>query len=76
MYFKFIYYLGVIMLLEPPIDELVGKMGNPFKLAVIVGKRAKFLSETLTEEQKEEKPEVTRAVEEVDNGTIVIADEN
>ena len=64
------------MLLEPPIDELVGKMGNPFKRAVIVGKRAKFLSETLTEEQKEEKPEVTRAVEEVDNGTIVIADEN
>ena len=64
------------MLLEPPIDELIGKMGNPFKLAVIVGKRAKFLSETLTEEQKEEKPEVTRAVEEVDNGTIVIADEN
>lgn len=64
------------MLLEPPIDELVGKMGNPFKLAVIVGKRAKFLSETPTEEQKEEKPEVTRAVEEVDNGTIVIADEN
>ena len=64
------------MLLEPPIDELVGKMGNPFKLAVIVGKRAKFLSEALTEEQKEEKPEVTRAVEEVDNGTIVIADEN
>ena len=64
------------MLLEPPIDELVGKMGNPFKLAVIVGKRAKFLSETLTEEQKEEKPEVTRAVEEVDNGIIVIADEN
>ena len=63
------------MLLEPPIDELVGKMGNPFKLAVIVGKRAKFLSETLTEEQKEEKPEVTRAVEEVDNGTIVIAND-
>ena len=64
------------MLLEPPIDELVEKMGNPYKLAVIVGKRAKFLNETLTEEQKEEKPEVTRAVEEVDNGTIVIADEN
>ncbi|MCI5497140.1 MAG: DNA-directed RNA polymerase subunit omega [Firmicutes bacterium] len=63
------------MLLEPPIDELVEKMGNPYKLAVIVGKRAKFLNETLTEEQKEEKPEVTRAVEEVDNGTIVIAND-
>lgn len=63
------------MLLEPPIDKLVEKMGNPYKLAVIVGKRAKFLNETLTEEQKEEKPEVTRAVEEVDNGTIVIAND-
>lgn len=60
------------MLLEPPIDELIEKMGNPYKLAVIVGKRAKFLSETLTEEQKEEIPEVTRAVDEVENGTIVI----
>ena len=63
------------MLLEPPIDELVGKMGNPYKHAVIVGKRAKFLNETLTEEQKEEIPEVTRAVEEVENGTIVIDDD-
>ena len=63
------------MLLEPPIDELVEKMGNPYKLGVSVGRRAKFLNETLTEEQKEEKPEVTRAVEEVDNGTIVIAND-
>ncbi len=63
------------MLLEPPIDELVEKMGNPYKLAVIVGKRAKFLSETLSEEEKVIKPEVTRAVEEVENGTIVIDEE-
>ena len=63
------------MLVEPPIDELVEKMGNPYKLAVIVGKRAKFLNETLTEEQKEEIPEVTRAVEEVEDGTIVIDDD-
>jgi len=60
------------MLLEPPIDELVKKMGNPYRLAVVVGKRAKFLSETLSEEEKEKIPEVTRAVQEVDNGTIVI----
>lgn len=63
------------MLLEPPIDELIEKMGNPYKLAVIVGKRAKFLNETLTEEQKEEIPEVTRAVEEVEDGNIVIDDD-
>lgn len=60
------------MLLEPPIDELVKKMGNPYRLAVVVGKRAKFLNETLSEEEKELIPEVTRAVQEVDNGTIVI----
>ena len=60
------------MLLEPPIDELVEKMGNPYKLAVVVGKRAKFLNETLSDEEKEAIPEVTRAVDEVDEGTIVI----
>ena len=63
------------MLLEPPIDELVEKVGNPYKLAVVVGKRAKFLSETLTEEEKEAIPEVTRAVDEVDNGSIILDDE-
>ena len=62
------------MLLEPPIDELVNKMGNPYKLAVVVGKRAKYLSEVLSEEEKEFKPEVTRAVDEVNDGTIVMDD--
>ena len=64
------------MLLEPPIDELVNKIGNPYKLAVVVGKRAKYLNETLTEEEKEVIPEVTRAVDEVDDGTIVASTEN
>ena len=64
------------MLLEPPIDELVNKMGNPYKLAVVVGKRAKYLSEVLSEEEKEIKPEVTRAVDEVNDGTIVLDDDN
>ena len=59
------------MLLEPPIDELVDKMGNPYKLAVVVGKRAKYLNETLSEEEKEAIPEVTRAVTEVQSGAIV-----
>ena len=63
------------MLLEPPIDELVSKVGNPYRLAVVVGKRAKFLSETLTEEEKEAVPEVTRAVDEVHVGTIVADDD-
>lgn len=63
------------MLLEPPIDELVSKVGNPYRLAVVVGKRAKFLNETLTEEEKEQKPEVTRAVDEVNDGTIIADDQ-
>lgn len=64
------------MLLEPPIDELVNKVGNPYKLAVVVGKRAKYLNEILTEEDKEAIPEVTRAVDEVHEGTIVASEEN
>ena len=64
------------MLLEPPIDELVKKVGsNPYKLAVLVGKRAKDLSEELSEEEKEAIPEVTRAVSEVYNGVIVVDEE-
>ncbi len=53
------------MLLEPPIDALVKKVGNPYKLAVIVSKRAKALQQSLTEQEREEIPEVTRAVNEV-----------
>ncbi len=58
------------MLLYPPTEKLILKIGSPFKLAVIVGKRAKFLQQTLTEEQKTEKKEVSRAVEEVYEGKI------
>ena len=59
------------MLLEPPIDALVKKVGKPYKLAVIVSKRAKLLQQTLTESEKEECPEVTRAINEVYTGKIV-----
>lgn len=62
------------MLLEPPIDSLVEKVGNPYKLAVVVGKRAKFLNESLTEEEKEAVPEVTRSINEVNDGVVVIDD--
>lgn len=62
------------MLLEPPIDSLVEKVGNPYKLAVIVGKRAKFLNESLTEEEKEAVPEVTRSINEVNDGVVVLDD--
>ena len=62
------------MLLEPLIDNLVDKVGNPYKLAVVVGKRAKFLNESLTEEEKEAVPEVTRSINEVNDGVVVLDD--
>lgn len=63
------------MLLEPPIDELVDKAeGNPYKLAVLVGKRAKQLDKDLTDEEKEKEEVVTRAVEEFYTGEIVEKD--
>ena len=59
------------MLLEPPIDNLVAKAGNPYKLAVLVGKRASELYITLSEEEKEKKPVVSKAVDEFYLGKIV-----
>lgn len=60
------------MLLEPPIDELVREAdGNPYKLAVLVGKRAKELDKDLTDEDKEKQEVVTRAVNEYYTGEIV-----
>ncbi len=59
------------MLLEPPINELIHIAGNPYKLAVLVGKRATYLDKELTEEEKEQVTPVTRAVDEVYEGKIV-----
>ena len=59
------------MLLEPPIDALVKKVGNPYKLAVIVSKRAKQLQQTLTTQEKEERPEVSRAGNDVYTGKVI-----
>ena len=59
------------MLLEPPIDKLIKKVGNPYKLAVLAGKRAKFLQRTLSNEELQEVTEVTRAVNEIYNGTVI-----
>jgi len=60
------------MLLHPPIDELVKKAdGNPYKLAVMVGKEAKNLDKSLPEAEKEKETVVTRAVNEYYTGKIV-----
>jgi len=58
------------MLLEPPISELLKKVDNIYRLAVIVGKRAKYLQTVLTDEEREIKKEVTRAIDEVYSGKI------
>lgn len=58
------------MLLEPPIDDLLKKFGSPYRLAIVVGKRAKFLSQSLSDEEKEVKKEVSRAVDEAYAGKI------
>jgi len=63
------------MLLEPPIDVLVKKVGNPYKLAVLAGKRAKYLQRTLTEEELQQCSEVTRAVNEIYEGKVVATTE-
>ena len=39
------------MMIEPPIDELVKKVGNPYALAVMAGKRARHLQTILSEEE-------------------------
>ena len=59
------------MLLEPPIDTLVKKVGNPYKLAVLVSKRAKQIQKTEPEEVREKTRETTQAVNEVYNGRII-----
>jgi len=59
------------MLLEPPIDKLIKQVGNPYKLAVLAGKRAKFLQRNLSEEELNQIPEVSRAVQEIYEGKIV-----
>jgi len=56
------------MLLEPPIDKLIAKIGNPYKLAILVGKRAKYLQAL-----KVESPvtEITKAMEEIERGNVL-----
>lgn len=57
------------MLLYPPIDKLTEKFDNPYKLAVVVGKRARYLNKTneftTDEEERNEIKPVTQAVIEV-----------
>ncbi len=57
------------MLLYPPIDKLTEKFDNPYKLVVVVGKRARYLNKTnefiLDEENKNTQKPVSQAVIEI-----------
>lgn len=56
------------MLLEPAIDKLVAKVGNPYKLAVLVSKRAKYLQGLKVEGPVKE---ITKAMEEIQDGNVL-----
>lgn len=61
------------MLLEPPIDALIEKVGNPYSLAVLVGKRSKDLQRMEEGDyQPLSSPQVTKAIYEIYEGKVVI----
>ncbi len=53
------------MMIEPPIDALVKKVGNPYKLAVLVSKRALHLEKVMPKEERQGSIEVEKAVNDV-----------
>ena len=60
------------MMLYPPIDELVEKVGNEYALTNLVAKRAKELEKTIPEviDNSNEKA-ISLAAREVADGTVV-----
>ncbi len=60
------------MLLEPPIEELVEKVGNKYKLSNLVARRANEIQKKNVVENIDSKENViTTAAKEVYNDTIV-----
>lgn len=63
------------MLLEPPVEELVEKVGNKYKLCNLVARRANEIQKkNIIENVESKENEISIAAEEVYNGTIVISD--
>ena len=61
------------MMLEPSVEKLIKKTDNSvYKLAVVVGKRAKELKKLDPDEKAEVQQEVTKAILDVDQGIIEI----
>lgn len=61
------------MMIEPPIDELAGKMGgNKYKLSIVMAKRAKELEKRIPAElEKSDKKAISLAADEIYEGKIV-----
>lgn len=63
------------MLIEPPIEELVDKVGNKYKLSNLVARRANEIQKKNLEDEVDCKEnEVTLATREVYEGKIVPAE--
>ena len=60
------------MMLYPSIEKLAEKVGNPYILATVVGKRAKELEKTIPEiiDNSQDKA-ISIAAKELDSGKIV-----
>lgn len=63
------------MIFEPPVEEMVDKVGNGYLLANLMAKRAKMLFQHPTEElENGAKTELQIAAEEIYAGKVVIDD--
>ena len=63
------------MLLEPPVEELVEKVGNKYKLCNLVARRANEIQKkNIIENVESKENEISVAASEVYNGTIVATD--
>lgn len=64
------------MMIEPPIDELAGKMGNnKYKLCCVMEKRAKELEKRIPAEiEKSDKKAISLAADEIYQGKVVSSD--
>ncbi len=61
------------MMIEPPIDVLIKRIGNPYKVAVIVSKRALYLEKTMPKEERQGSIEVEKAINELYEGKIKLS---
>lgn len=63
------------MLLEPPVEELVEKVGNKYKLCNLVARRANEIQKkNLIENIESKEPELTVAAKEVYTDKIICSD--